>query len=1471
MPYGGNELALKRMDDVSEYAKTNPWAQFYGPAPYISDDMLPTNQGEKTIAADLPRAYQGENIYISTIIQELVLFADNWYTKVACPIEIVEKLDYEVHQITFDAHLPRDTPHKAPSRIVHYSQSSKSGSLIRRGIAYEMEGDFMNTTRGQEIYKYTLNQIANAMIAMINIGVIMAYMECDNYEIKYNESKGIRTFTDIIEKTRREIQLWAIIQKQKNGVKKLDSLVSGWMEKWGGQANMWIMPPMIKQWLDFVPPENTDFYLTGRPALAVEDSMRPVSTVNGVAVYLCRVYDGVTELGTRSLLESERSIGSYYTMFDLKLNAPDYYRKYKSQHRSILVYDENKDNNEELSIDFALENIHGVFDRDGNAKKMNQDPMYGNSDDMKYDMLTRVDPETRRPAPIQLFGHIREEHFDTQSLNNLCTTVINALKRTSDYNAGKMEQILTDGLNLSRAIGELDIKREWFFNVFIQRVIDSGYNGTLDFRMGDDGDEAFKNFMDTITTSSKRSSIPLRVLTGSPFKLPEFNYFANIPDIHDYFSSNSREDLKNTPFTFQELKTLLKDGSKGGSTPGALAGYSTYDGLLALKNEYVIGGGEKGFTKNGYSLSYCQTASQFVDLIKTIAQQLAFIFDNDVYLNQHRASSVVEIPTREHVVAESILGINGLPVWLNTMAIGSFYPAGRKDRLNDDPKGDILKILTNVIQDNDVDNYTKFADLINSIGKDFSKDQVKSGDLVARLTFYFNKLKGNSGWGKDDLENSKMNNSPGAKYLNRIHPFNNMDPHTMTFLSRAMRTIVLEVCTSIKNVSSSTKRKNLILDFIRFLDEKTGLGFLNTSNKAALNILNDVQGLSAINDDFVEKRLGQSRGLSFLDSLPNVYSVEFVQNLLEWIQTNANNLPNAGKLVGFVTTKFKEAAATDDELDTIPNPWARSIAFIPINQLDYPKKSFDDALREYFEDTSHIVNKEQPNAFIDAGIDQNRRFIEDGEGKSLLHENFFVRTPLGLSPRQIQMLKRIEKTERSNSGVQMLIHIRVSDPMNIDASLKPDQMAPLSKRIDKLNENSVDTMRMGRESLYLLHPENIEKIDRILAMSQSKILRQGGAKLAQSKKRKIPYGGFSSSSRYSKADRGDAGHRKRRRGLLSNVGVMDSDNEVDENQRYGSGAYDSDGDEMPLDNTDYSRVDLSSVRGQLGTETDDAQIDSNVIGLMIKFCNFTNSNLYKIIGKVYLTSKFNKPTLKKFISKDILLPLSFIVFQPHKTYRTFTCIKTQSGTETGVTYLAHSSLNLQNDAVLKMHFGHFTAYNQTVIKREQNVFRANAAFVAGCLGGAGTDPINPETYNPKEGAIDGSIIIVMVPYLEPYPNTIIDITGRFAVTGNFIDQNRANQIHYSQCWRTNIVWRFNSAARNLFSLDDSMKKLRGDNTVCVRAQQYNYNHGTKGFTDKVINQGHWGNEGPGDKEGREGGLTLLNRPGIAVDIGRNSN
>jgi hypothetical protein len=291
-----------------------------------------------------------------------------------------------------------------------------------------------------------LRQIARAVKETTNFGVIYAYLTAHNYNRTWEEKHGYFRKQTLPEILARNKYMWAIAQKEKNGMEKLDAQIVEWMNRYRGDADTWILPPKMTIYLRLVPAEKTDYYIAGQagpdrvnsisgagrphesnaPAKRIHDIVEPFAVFKKNKVYITRTYH-VDRTGPIDLMARVAQIGEYNVALSEK--ECDAFG-YKSCHRSIRVYDETNDRGVTLSLQDFLDAC-GLFDANGDLITLGDAREANDTQDMLQDFLLRqvTDPQTGQTVfkNVTHFGDINEQFMSVKSISTLSQTVINSI------------------------------------------------------------------------------------------------------------------------------------------------------------------------------------------------------------------------------------------------------------------------------------------------------------------------------------------------------------------------------------------------------------------------------------------------------------------------------------------------------------------------------------------------------------------------------------------------------------------------------------------------------------------------------------------------------------------------------------------------------------------------------------------------------------------------------------------------------------------------------------------------------------------------------------------------------------------------------------------------------------------------------------------------------------------------------------
>jgi hypothetical protein len=587
------------------------WAKYFG-QPNKNYQISRYDENDRSTWT-LPDAYSNgspdgsPNQYLATTFEELAFFAENWYTRIALPLERTNKTGIAWERFEFDGTITGVVPERGVTRIVHSSRTEGSASFIRRGLGFRLEHGFMNTELGRRHYQANIAQINRAVQETNNFGVIYALLTCDDYNAEYERQNGYYRGKEVKNVLENDVFLWDILKQQKNGMYVLDTWVRGRMDRYKGLADMWIVTPEVTQYLTQVPEEATDYWLSGArgPNTLVDGVDSFTNFRNGQRIYVTRTYD-VDKEGPVDPMVSPSQIGEYYISKDV--NRGGDYKGYRSIWRSIQIYDEDNDKFETLDLKFLLKNCarHGP---DGKLMNINDDNVRNfnarfNSSDIASDFL-----------------HYEDVNGDLQAANYMGQTKIN-LDDVLD-----VSRSILDNLPLTTKDGA-SLHKTFYDGMRAVELIES-------LRYDDENVEKFfENISLALGVAVDNKSLKAIILKEYP--------------------RNSYGSL--------DLPVLPGDNNKKYRLP-LPPGYANYAGFktIAAKSKE----GKAAVEGLGFEFKWFNIVSDFVDLIDDIVSKLRMYLPNSIVLDRKYASPWWVRPNAQTVFFENIITKHRYPLWLS--------------------------------------------------------------------------------------------------------------------------------------------------------------------------------------------------------------------------------------------------------------------------------------------------------------------------------------------------------------------------------------------------------------------------------------------------------------------------------------------------------------------------------------------------------------------------------------------------------------------------------------------------------------------------------------------------------------------------------------------------------------------------------------------------------------------------------------
>jgi len=439
---------------------------------------------------NMPENYRGKNMYLRDTVEDLLFTADQtFWTERVMPWNPTDDIHLQWTNLEANAHVLDVTPHQSESYAVTQKRSIRQASLVRRGISAEFENDFLKTPLGRRSFLATLGQFARSIQETANLDIGRALLNSHHFKKQFQRQHGLIRDGDLKGYFERIRSRFALVQKTKNGLEKLDAEISKEMSAWGGKANGWIVPENISIYATLVRSEKTDYdkagyrgpdriagdagkkYQASAGTTGPLGSFESIRMINGSTVFEARSRY-VENVGAMEQFSDSTQTGEYNTMCDENVN----YEDYRSESRSIAIYNEDIDDFEQINLTMAIDNC-GLFDKDsGDLIPLHFDRRRsnGSADDAKRDFLTYLDKDGKKMRTAKYLYHLDPMYLPVEKLMDAAVTIDNALKRdnlphafeTAVTNVMSLTdfktavKVVTDGINSILSLsGEFSVER----------------------------------------------------------------------------------------------------------------------------------------------------------------------------------------------------------------------------------------------------------------------------------------------------------------------------------------------------------------------------------------------------------------------------------------------------------------------------------------------------------------------------------------------------------------------------------------------------------------------------------------------------------------------------------------------------------------------------------------------------------------------------------------------------------------------------------------------------------------------------------------------------------------------------------------------------------------------------------------------------------------------------------------------------
>lgn len=365
LPWAAQGRELMTSGDQGQF--TNLMKAFGPPkqnyVPSLLDNQLFTHY-------DLPEAFKGTNMYLTTRLAGFIIDSNEWFTTVCLPWIETDQHHVEMNTWTFNATLADRVPHEGVSRLVSSKKGRSAAQILRRGLACIMEGDFYNTREGMDHFQRNLIGIGQAVQETVNHDVVHTIMSCKNGEKKWQDEYGTLRY-DHHKMMNEEIANYACVIRDQS---RLDIQIESFRRLLTQKKiipNMLIMPPGMILYLKMAPPRATEYWGMS-PDAELEYKRGPFSEgeYRGIDVFETRDFPTLDNGVPVQLLTRRVQIGERYEMFGSQFRTMKNFQRcggYNSCWRDIYIYNENVDDWQKIHFEDALRNAM-LFNCDGDGE-----------------------------------------------------------------------------------------------------------------------------------------------------------------------------------------------------------------------------------------------------------------------------------------------------------------------------------------------------------------------------------------------------------------------------------------------------------------------------------------------------------------------------------------------------------------------------------------------------------------------------------------------------------------------------------------------------------------------------------------------------------------------------------------------------------------------------------------------------------------------------------------------------------------------------------------------------------------------------------------------------------------------------------------------------------------------------------------------------------------------------------------------
>ena len=303
---------------------------------------------------DQPEYYRDKNLFLKDTITGFLFDAIEVYTTLILPWAVTDQHHIQWNEWRFDGALMGRVPHEGVPRLISSSKIQRRASVVRRGLAFVMEHDYLGTPEGDFQYAQNVMAIAHAIQETTAHDTIYTLLTCKDNTIRWQQMFGQTplSFQQIFD---QEIAEYACLVKGQdlNHYNQFQIIVQNYkdvLEKQGVKPDILLGDNRIPLYLAMGDPVKTQYWAAGPDGVAMlKEGPDAISNIRGIKFFSTPFFNVDTNSIAINLLSVPSMIGEYYEQSWTENRNQDNYN-YTSKSRDIYVYNENKDDMEKIAM-----------------------------------------------------------------------------------------------------------------------------------------------------------------------------------------------------------------------------------------------------------------------------------------------------------------------------------------------------------------------------------------------------------------------------------------------------------------------------------------------------------------------------------------------------------------------------------------------------------------------------------------------------------------------------------------------------------------------------------------------------------------------------------------------------------------------------------------------------------------------------------------------------------------------------------------------------------------------------------------------------------------------------------------------------------------------------------------------------------------------------------------------------------------